>query len=105
MPEGKKWRGKSVYQVLTRLNDASRTAGALRLVKIASEERIERLTREAKEKLIELADELTGLEPDDLYLCHSWDCKESPTDRCIYNVTEDPMKDDCLFCGDPLDRG
>lgn len=105
MPEGKKWRGKSLYQVYTRLNDASQTASALRMVKIASEERIERLQTEAKVLLIGLADELKGKDPEDIYLAYSWDCKESPTDKCIYNTYEDPWKDNCLFCGDPLDRG
>lgn len=105
MPEGKKWRGKSLYQVYTRLNDASASMRAFRLVETMAKERAKRLEDEAKEILIELADELAGLKPDDLYLAHSWDCTTSPTDKCIYNVTEDPMKDFCLFCDDPMDRG
>ncbi len=105
MPRGVKWRGKSVNQVLDRLREAGETTRALYLMKKATDERVSRLEREAKEKLIELADELKGLTPNDLSLGHSWDCEGSPTDHCIYNTWKDAWKDHCLFCGDPLDRG
>lgn len=105
MPKGAKWRGHSLYQVYDRLDDASRTRSALYHMKIAADERARRLEKEAKELLIGIADELKGIDPEDLYLSAAMDCETSPTDLCIYNTYEDPMKDDCLFCHDPLDRG
>lgn len=40
------------------------------------------------------------------WLEHSswWICKTSPTGYCVYNHTEDPIHDHCLFCGDPEER-
>jgi hypothetical protein len=34
----------------------------------------------------------------------NWDCPTSPTGSCIYDATEDPCLDDCLFCHDPDER-
>jgi len=104
MPEGVKWRGKSVYQVLSRLKDASRTEAALFQMAQAAKERSARLKREAAEILVGLADELQGLAPDILHF-GGWACEGSPTDYCIYNDALDSWHDRCLFCGEPSDRG
>lgn len=105
MPEGKKWRGKSVYQVLDRLKMAAQSQQALFVVETMTRERVNKLNHEAKEILIGIADELKGLHPDEIRLGHSWKCLESPTDHCIYNDRKDPFMDHCLFCGEPSDRG
>lgn len=105
MPRGQKWRGHSLHQVYERLDQARNARAAAYQVKIATDERAGRLEKEAKERLIDMADELKGMEPDWLYLSVSMDCPTSPTDYCIYNEMEDAFKDDCLFCHDPLDRG
>lgn len=105
MPKGVKWRGHSLYQVNDRLEDANRARAVAYQVKLATEERAGRLEREAKELLIEIADELRGLKSEYLYLSVAMDCEGSPTGYCIYDTYEDQMKDDCLFCHDPLDRG
>ena len=34
----------------------------------------------------------------------TWQCASSPTKFCVYNKTEDPCCDSCLFCGDPDER-
>src|SRR4030095_14641749 len=105
MPLGKKWREKSVYQVLTRLRDAAEGERALFVMQMAIEEQTKRLHREAKLMLKELADELTYVEVDHIRLGSSWKCPDSPTDNCIYDDNKDPFMDHCLFCGEPVDRG
>ena len=40
---------------------------------------------------------------EDIMLGH-WDCRESPTDKCAYDVTCDIACDHCLFCGLPDER-
>jgi hypothetical protein len=47
--------------------------------------------------------ELEAVDEDSLYFGY-WECKESPTGHCIYDVAEDPWKDECLICGDPSER-
>lgn len=32
-------------------------------------------------------------------------CAKSPTGACVYNKDLDPAHDDCIFCGEPEDRG
>lgn len=34
----------------------------------------------------------------------TWDCKESPVGKCVYNFYEDPCRDSCIFCKDPEER-
>lgn len=105
MPEGVKWRGKSVYQVLTRLADVHRANAALYQMQMAVKDRTERLEREAKQILIGFeVKELAGINAVDLdFGGHT--CDASPTDYCIYNGAEDHWHDHCLFCGEPSDRG
>jgi hypothetical protein len=105
MPRGQKWRGQSLHQVYERLDQARSARAAAYQIKIATDERAGRLEKEAKERLIAMADELKDCDPDYLYLSVSMECPTSPTDLCIYDTYEDPHKDDCLFCHDPLDRG
>ncbi|CAH7393383.1 hypothetical protein VCHA53O466_50060 [Vibrio chagasii] len=31
-------------------------------------------------------------------------CNESPVKICVYNESEDPAHDDCIFCGEPSER-
>jgi hypothetical protein len=33
-----------------------------------------------------------------------WPCSTSPTGRCVYDDTNDPAHDQCLYCGDPEER-
>ena len=33
-----------------------------------------------------------------------WDCDESPVGLCVYDTYRDQAKDQCIFCGDPLER-
>jgi hypothetical protein len=103
MPKGVKFRGKSVYQVLERLEDARKAQNALWIMQQAVSEQVARLTREADEKLIALGfEELDGLTPADLV--HGFHACTSPTDRCIYHI-KDQWTNRCLFCGEPSDRG
>lgn len=104
MPEGVKWRGKSVYQVLSRLKTADSTATALFMMQQAAQERIVRLKLEAAEILVGLAPELKGFDPADLHF-GGWMCTDSPTDYCIYDNAGDRWHGHCLFCKEPSDRG
>jgi hypothetical protein len=31
----------------------------------------------------------------------NWNCKLSPTNFCIYDITNDPAMNNCLYCGKP----
>lgn len=104
MPKGKKWRGKSVNRVLDPLSEVSEIGRALFLMEKMSRNRIAELTLEAKLKMIELADELTYVPIDHISL-GGWKCEKSITDHCVYNIGKDPHRDNCLFCGEPSDRG
>lgn len=33
-----------------------------------------------------------------------WDCPESPFGLCAYHQVDDPAMDNCVFCGQPLER-
>lgn len=33
-----------------------------------------------------------------------WPCETSPTRSCIYDTQSDAGTDECLFCGEPLER-
>lgn len=33
-----------------------------------------------------------------------WRCKESPAGVCIYDLVDDPIQDDCIFCHQPNER-
>lgn len=103
MNSSKKWNGKSVYQLNEKLRQASEVGRAAYIVQQQLKASLHRLDLEAAEELIKL----TGwvMQPGDIYLAYSWDCPGSPTAKCVYNTAEDPMKDICLFCEDPLDRG
>lgn len=48
-------------------------------------------------------EEYSNLDPNNMI--HGWwDCEESPTNKCIYNIENDPVRDSCLFCGEPDER-
>ena len=34
----------------------------------------------------------------------TWDCEDSPTGECLYDVMEDPIMGFCLVCGNPEER-
>lgn len=104
MPLGKKWRGKSVSRVLDPLTDVAKIHQALFIMEKMSKEQIKNLEREAKLKMIELADELTYIPVDNISL-GGWQCVKSITDHCVYDIVKDRHRDRCLFCGEPSDRG
>lgn len=45
-----------------------------------------------------------GDRPRDLIIPETWECETSPVGVCVYDDTDDPMHDQCLFCGDPEER-
>jgi len=45
-----------------------------------------------------------NISSDDIDLGWSWDCEKSPTGMCVYNSSEDPCNDVCLYCGHPEER-
>jgi len=40
----------------------------------------------------------------DLFVGLWWDCKTSPTGKCVYDKYLDPRMDHCVFCGEPSER-
>jgi hypothetical protein len=110
---GKKWRGKSVYQITQHLTVAGETARARMLVQQAMDAKIKTEQHHAAEALVKVLQgyfpdaphepEASGLKAEDVSFGY-WDCSGSPTGSCIYNITQDPMRDDCIFCGDPSER-
>jgi hypothetical protein len=106
MPEGKTWRGISVYQVLDRLDDAGKIAQSLFYIQQATSAQIKVLEREAAQSLIDLnIKELAQVEDPSAMHFGGWSCEDSPTDHCIYDLINDSWKDNCLFCSEPSDRG
>jgi len=37
-------------------------------------------------------------------ISREWKCTKSPIGYCVYDVVEDPVHDDCIFCHDPEER-
>ena len=33
-----------------------------------------------------------------------WECKDSPTDKCVYGFLYDHANDSCIYCGEPDER-
>lgn len=102
MSDNKKWNGKSTYQMRLALENASRLATAKRVVTEQLDKGIQEAEGKAKEEVIRLMGR-DDLDWQDLALGY-WECADSPTGHCIYDTAEDPMKDECLFCGDPSER-
>lgn len=96
------WNGKSVYYVTSNLEESSKIGHARYVMMRALEDQAEVYRLRAAEALVEIL-EMPGLTAEDISFGY-WECPESPTESCIYNVTEDPMEDFCLFCGDPRER-
>lgn len=44
-----------------------------------------------------------GLDPE-TSMSTGHECPDSPIDLCVYNVEEDPCRDQCLICGEPWNR-
>lgn len=104
MPVGVKWRGKSVYQVLSKLEESRRTGAAAATVAQALRAQERALELEAAQALVKVLDGYHGLKPEYIGFARHWDCPESPTDHCVYNREKDPAQDDCLFCHQPYER-
>ncbi len=57
------------------------------------------------EELIERTlERLQQINPEITAISEYWDCRLSPVGMCVYNEDEDPMRDSCLYCGDPEER-
>ena len=41
---------------------------------------------------------------DDIHCSFYWECEKSPFGWCVYNKLDDPAADQCLYCGQPLER-
>ncbi len=51
-------------------------------------------------KVIENIDKL----PPNATVSYTWECGKSPVGYCAYDESEDPCRDDCIFCHDPEER-
>lgn len=47
-------------------------------------------------------DALVPVKASDLTIKHGWECKDSPTEECVYDW--DHTDEYCIFCGDPQER-
>lgn len=105
MRAGQKWQGKSTYQLRTKMEEQSSIAKALRVVQQQMQAASQRLEGEIQAELVRLL-ALPGV-TDPEYVVRAWslDCPNSPTGLCIYYTKDDPDRDECLFCAEPLDRG
>lgn len=75
----------------------------LRKEREALERRVRNLAAQERERSRKLATEATGVDEDNIVL-GDWDCPDSPTGYCIYDSDNDPVMDECLFCGGPDER-
>ena len=41
---------------------------------------------------------------DDIHCPFYWECEKSPFGWCVYNIDIDPAEDQCIYCGEPLER-
>lgn len=64
-----------------------------------------------EEKAIMAQSELLKDIPHEQLIFDWWECEDdnkdgykNPIKTCIYNEYEDPMRDSCLFCGQPQER-
>lgn len=101
---GPKWNGKSTYQLRLSIENSSRIAAAKRLVEQQLNKGIEEEETKIKQELVRLIGR-KDLDWQDIERGWSWECPTSPTGNCVYDTASDPMKDNCLFCGEPVDRG
>lgn len=104
-PVGEKWNGKSTHELLTKMEQAREIGRALYIVRQQMEAARKTLDAEVAAELVRLLDMPEVTDPRFIALSVSWECADSPTDSCIYYTEDDPMKDFCLFCENPLDRG
>lgn len=108
--QGKKWNGQSVYPVTRRLEEAGNLARSRMLIQRVLAGQIAAEEHAAAAEIVSLLKRVKfegaeDLKAEDIHIGYSWDCPSSPTKHCIYDNAADPMHDDCLFCGDPSDRG
>ncbi len=59
--------------------------------------------QELKEKLRK-AEQLSVVVAQANIIEGTWDCEHEEIDKCWYNDEEDPLHDECIFCGDPDER-
>ena len=104
-PVGEKWNGKSTYQLRTKMEQAREIGRALYIVRQQMETARQALDAEVAAELVRILDRPDVTDPRFIALSVSWECGASPTGLCIYYTEADPMKDCCLFCENPLDRG
>jgi hypothetical protein len=102
---GKKWNGKSTHQLRTKIENAREIGRALYIVQQQMEAARKVLDAEVSAELVRILDRPDVTDPQFIALSVSWECADSPTGNCIYYTEDDPMKDFCLFCDNPLDRG
>jgi len=44
------------------------------------------------------------INPENIYCPFFWECEKNPFGWCMYDVDEDPVMDNCIFCGEPYER-
>ena len=103
-PADKKWNDQSTYQLRLAMEEVGKLAQAKRVVVRQIDLGIEAQETKIKQELVRLMGR-KDLDWQDIERGWSWDCPTSPTGNCVYDTSEDPMKDSCLFCEEPCDRG
>lgn len=97
----RKWNGKSTYRLDNALREAAEASAALYIVQQSLRATSDAAKLVAANQVALLLE--TDIPPEHLHL-GGWECPESPTEHCIYNIIEDPHRDDCIICHDPAER-
>jgi hypothetical protein len=100
----KTWNGKSTELLHDKMDRRNEIGRALVLVRRQLEQAADAVEQEINAEIVRLLDRPDLTDPADVARAYGWDCADSPTGLCIYNTAEDPMMDECLFCGDPKER-
>lgn len=103
--QSKHWNGKSTYKLSEALQKAAELGRAKFLVVQQLDTSIREFEDTAKQEAAKLLGNKSPADHKWLYLSWSIECPGSPIGTCIYDTYEDPMKDQCIICDEPADRG
>ena len=56
------------------------------------------------EELVAMMETRTGIGGGNLSVLIGRECQSSPCGYCAYNILEDPVQDNCIFCHEPYER-
>lgn len=87
-----KWRGTSILDIRTRQNEAHEARMGIQALR--------RAEKAAQDALHAEVQSILGIK---IWLAN-WPCQPSPALQCIYLASDDEGVE-CIFCGEPVERG